>query len=183
MDVQEWIAETGIRIESIGVPENPHMRAAMPGAAHWAVILTVEGRKPLALYYSKGSGHRRWRKDARLRASGLGIGGLHRLFGDYTPKPGDAVPFGLKGRTVAQANALADLTEPSPPELLEVLECLALDASVLDCATFRDWCDEYGSEGNPADLLDSYNGTRENAGNLRTLVGWEAFDRLRDIEW
>ena len=59
-----------------------------------------------------------------------------------------------------------------PPTLSEVVECLDLDASIVDaCPTFRDYCAEYGAEEDSRKALRTYKATMRQAKRWRWLTG------------
>jgi len=58
-----------------------------------------------------------------------------------------------------------------PPELIDVLYCLVLDASVLDFACFEDWADEYGYDTDSRKAERIYKDCLETGLKLRQILG------------
>jgi len=186
--VAEWAARLGLTLSY--EPTGPRKWAGKEDedghtnwrhAAHWRVrIERPSGNRTNWISYTKGAAHRRWKGFINLRTSGL--------FPGHHVRPGGELPsmFARRGLTVAQDEALQSCTEPTPPEVVEVLECLRLDAAgVMFGQTFREWCEEYGygdTEASPADVHESYEATKENVAQLRQLVGHEELVELVEAE-
>lgn len=65
------------------------------------------------------------------------------------------------------------------PTLAEVLDCLASDASGVDNArSFEDWSSEYGYDTDSRKAEHTYNTVKEQAQQLRGLLGRSAYEQL-----
>ena len=66
-----------------------------------------------------------------------------------------------------------------PPTLAEVLDCLASDASGVDNAqSFEAWASEYGYDTDSRKAEKTYNICRQQAQELKALLGKDAYDQL-----
>jgi len=111
--------------------------------------------------YGMGPGHKRWK---------IGSG-----------KHGNVSSFQKEYRKLYDRKRM----EPTPPKLSDVLYSVAHDShGVIHGETFAEWCEEYGyGEGsNPAELHRTYEGCRDNAASLRTLVGHRELEALTECE-
>lgn len=68
-------------------------------------------------------------------------------------------------------------TEPEPPTLAEVLDCMASDALCLGM-TFEEWADEFGYDADSRKAEQTFNRCVEQSKSLRLLLGRSAFDEL-----
>ena len=69
------------------------------------------------------------------------------------------------------------------PKVEDIISSLVMDAGCVDyCDTFRDWCEEWGwgSDGNPADLLETYEKCRETLSFVQKCFGAD-YEAVR--EW
>jgi hypothetical protein len=65
------------------------------------------------------------------------------------------------------------------PTLEDVLDCLALDASGVENAKdFEDWCGEYGYDIDSRKAEKIYNVCKQQAEQLKTLLGTDAYEQL-----
>lgn len=65
------------------------------------------------------------------------------------------------------------------PTLVDVLECLSLDASsVLNSPRFEDWCADYGYDTDSRKAEEIYRACQGQTGQLRQVVGGEALEEL-----
>lgn len=66
-----------------------------------------------------------------------------------------------------------------PPTLADVLDCLASDASGVDNAqSFEEWASEYGYDTDSRKAEKTYNICRQQAQELKALLGQDAYDQL-----
>lgn len=67
------------------------------------------------------------------------------------------------------------------PKLVDVLDCLASDASSYDNAqSFEDWADELGMDTDSRKALRTFKTVQRQSEKLRTLLGDEAYMLLTD---
>ena len=68
----------------------------------------------------------------------------------------------------------------NPPDVMEVLECLVSDCSVLDSSGggFLDWCNEYGYSDDSIKALRTYETIQNQAKRLEKLFGRELYETL-----
>ncbi len=72
-------------------------------------------------------------------------------------------------------------TEPTPPDLASVLDCLASDSSSFDNARdFDDWASEYGLDTDSRKAERTYRVTGDQSKRLRHFLGEELY---RDLLW
>lgn len=113
-------------------------------------IVTVKG--PAGSFdtdYTQGSAHR----EVRGRATSIGI--------STCPwKPVPRFPATLDGELMAQNS------RPTHPKAINVLYCLALDASAA-ADTFEDFCDNFGYDTDSRSALEMYLACQEIGGKLR----------------
>jgi hypothetical protein len=66
------------------------------------------------------------------------------------------------------------------PNVEDVLECIALDASGMISNDFQywEWCREYGYDGNEEDLRKMFSVTKRQTESLTRLLGGEVLDEL-----
>jgi hypothetical protein len=69
-----------------------------------------------------------------------------------------------------------------PPELPEVLDCLASDAAGVDGVTFEQWCDEYGYSTDSRSAERTYRICKRQAERLQSLLGHRYEDLLFNTE-
>jgi hypothetical protein len=161
ISIAEFIKNRGLSMTFTPAPENPHMaddaneRVKMN---HWACMLEASGQQ-MVVYFSKGDGLRVWKATSRT------IGG--RVKGTRAAMP-------LK-RTVAWEQD----TMPEPPSLIEVLDCLAMDANGIENASsFEDWCGEYGYDTDSRKAEKTYRICARQVEKLRAMLGREAYEEL-----
>ena len=145
--------------------------------SHWLCVL---GREPnlkitrpgMTINYSMGCGHRRWTRRVN--------------FGDGRKwNKGDRCLWTHHGNlTVAEAECLSRNTEPIPPTVADVLDCLAMDASSYDNSRdFEDWASDFGMDTDSRKAERIYRVSGEQAKQLRHLLGDEAYrDLIEDVE-
>lgn len=66
-----------------------------------------------------------------------------------------------------------------PPELDEVLECLASDAAGIEnSGSFEGWCGEYGYDTDSRRAARTYNNTERQADRLKQFLGEDYYQQL-----
>lgn len=162
LTIDRFIERHGITLTWQSVPENPHWTGKDVGAAHYFCTLATGGRK-MTLYYSKGSGLRVWRKTPKVWGNG-----------DRPKdcKPRERAPLRLWRMSMYNKEAFENWTDPEPPTVAEVLDCLASDASSVDGAgSFEDWASDLGFDSDSRKAEDTYRATAKQANELRRLLG------------
>ncbi len=73
----------------------------------------------------------------------------------------------------------------STPKLVDVMECLAMDASGVENTTYRQWCDDLGMAPDSIKNLNTYNAIVKNNDTLKQLLGdvWYEFLQCESEEW
>lgn len=182
----EFIAKHGINLTYATAAENPQMSDMGKGASHWTVTLK-RGGESLTTPYSMGAGHRRWKllsganHSVNHAARTLGAGDVKRM--QY--KPGGKVPYGFPShnRTIWEVGMLNLLSEPTPPDVESVLDCLKSDASSYDGArNFEEWAREMGGDTDSRKLERAYRACGETAHGLRILLGADGYAQLMKCE-
>lgn len=173
----EFISANNLTLTSTLVASNPHLTADdewAKTASHWLCHLT-KGNHTIPIHYSQGSAHRRWSQQK-----------LKHYWGTYTraeilklsPVLGSR---GLGG--APESIALRELrnlcSEPIPPTLPTVLDCLASDASSYETSrSFDDWASDFGMSTDSIRALATYNTIAEQSKRLRNLLGLPAYNTL-----
>jgi hypothetical protein len=182
----EFIAKHGITFTYATAAENPHMSDMGKGASHWTVTLK-RGGESLSTPYSMGAGHKRWKllggADIHERIMVGRLSAEDRKVLDY--KPGQRLTYGLIGGryTVLQKEAISLLSEPTPPDVESVLDCLKSDASSYDGArNFEEWAAEMGGDSDSRKLERAYRACGDTAHQLRILLGADGYAELMECE-
>lgn len=172
---ETFIARYGLRMDVAPAPSNPNMDDMPEGSAHWAVTIHGPGGK-LDIPYSMGPGHRRWKRGATPKA--------YKEFASQKVG-GPAVKPYFGGCSLYAAEHFDRWTEPTPPDLPGVLECLSSDWAGVEGQTFEDWASDLGYDTDSRKAERVYRVTLETANIGRRVLGAEAFDVLTsgDIEW
>jgi hypothetical protein len=169
--IQDIITESGLSMTATSIPHRSRPMGDAEWdktASHWLCTITRTGHAPMSIEYSMGSAHRRWKKGAGWNATRYGL--VRSM-----AKPGERIGFGVK----LPPGAIDDLTEPIPPTLPEILDCLASDASGYDNArSFSEWAEELGWSDDSIKAKACYDLTGEQAKQLRHLLGSEVYDQL-----
>lgn len=153
-------------------------------AGHWWVTLRVEGRE-LSFPFSMGSAHRRFKATARhshlwpfLQSKGAKVPTGPRREGSRIPQ----LLLGVRWLKSADADELRRITEPIPPTLEELLECMQSDAGGFwDGPTFEEWAGEYGYDTDSRRALALYIRCQEHARHITRFLG-EHFEPFMEIE-
>lgn len=151
------------------------------GDAHWRVTIhngSNSGPRTLgqrlSTDYSMGSAHRRWKVGGFLPAAGAGS-----LYDGA--RKGEPVSYGTP-RTLHDEAYLRDYSEPTPPDLAEVLDSLRLDAECGGADSFEDFAAEYGYDEDSRKAEAIYRACQKIRSDLRRLLGSVAFTELLETE-
>jgi hypothetical protein len=148
--------------------------------------------------YMKGDAHR-WLPPLILPslhgvAGPKGIGGRFEFFNEFGkrirarsyngPFPsfhGDEKIRLWPRHTKLDHERLYELSKVIPPQLDEVLDCLAMDSQCRE-QTFEDWASDFGYDTDSIKAEKTWRACQENAAKLLHLLGQEGFDELMGIE-
>ncbi len=174
MTFKEFAEKHDVTLEYQTAPSNPSMPNESD-MAHWFVALK-RGEMTTSLHYSKGSGHRRWKK--LMPRNFRGRGQDRDRARDYGYKPGvrAQMPF---GKLTAHGKELwSQWTEPIEPDVAEVLECLHSDASLTDDYSLDEFAREMSITA-PSEAIRSYQQIQDQTSSLRGVLGstWDEFGR------
>lgn len=141
-------------------------------ASHFHVSLQ-RGARVFGFEYSKGSGHRAWKKLARFHDA---PGAVNRAqppshwLSKYPPheRNGNVRAWILRN------------SEAPPPTLAEIIECLDSDAGVLG-TTFEDWCADFGYDPDSRKAEASYRACDEQAKRMLAVLSREELATLAAI--
>ena len=173
----EWAEARGITMTATPASSNQY-RAPLdkgdPKAAHWTVTLSRDGRAPMTTSFTMGSAYRRW------TLTGVR---LARAAGWQDAKLGGTVPQRFGGFTAFQKEAIDHGSEPTPPEVGEVLYCLAADSQGIENSrSFEEWAGEYGYDTDSRSAEATYRTCQGLAANLAAFLGESAFAELLTLE-
>lgn len=164
LTIEKFIQRHGITLTYALAPSSPHWAGGDGAAAHWRYTLKV-GSREMSGYFTKGSGLRIWRQSSwssLQKPKGWSKGKRAQLVWNPTKYDRDAY--------------LA-WSEPEPPTVAEVLDCLASDASGAD-QSFEDWCSDLGYDTDSRSAERTYNAVRQEMYDLRKLLGTADFETL-----
>ncbi len=163
-NIREFIRDHGISMSAVPVPDNPHSEGDWHNEArhYHCTISHAESGRVMTTYYSVGPGVvEHWAKDH---------GG-----------PGREV-LRMAPRSVAAAEYLAHEGLRYLPDLSDVLDCLASDAS-MSRDDFEDWAGNCGYDTDSRAAERIYKVVRRQTHRLKSMLGAEAFSvLLNDIE-
>lgn len=162
------VAELGLTVEADFVPWSRSRNAGEKDPSlNWRVSVLREGRLVLATDFSAGCGHAPSYKDPSLGAS-------NSVDRHEAIKQECETGFAWRG----MGNFVK--TRPLKPDPLDVLSSLAMDASVLDCATFEEWAADLGFDPDSRKGEAIYRTCLELALKLRAGLGDAGLAKLRE---
>lgn len=168
-ELDAMIACLGLEYSAYFVPQSQSRNASEKNPSlNWRVTIEYAGRA-LTTDYMQGIGHL-----PNAGAAARAMGG--RNFAVYER---GAAEEGKYGRYSASGFMINAKLIPAPL-LRDVLYCLVLDASVIDCATFEEWASEYGYDTDSREAEKTYRSCLEIALQLRALIGTENLNKLRE---
>lgn len=167
--IAAFIAEQGLTMANKPVASNPHIDSVWE-ADHWECSLAKGGRS-MTIYYSQGMGHRRWNKE------GGTLSEHDRKRYEYVL--GGRVPYSLLStKTLWAYGIIKRCTEPTPPTIDNVLDCLASDAQSTEGRTFEEWAGDMGVDTDSRKAEKSYQHARSQSNLLRRILGPVAMAEL-----
>lgn len=175
----EWMNKHGIGYSVEFVPFSKS-RNAKPNpklsdlSINWRVTLTKGGRA-FTTDYMQGIGH--LPESVRVPWKGANI---NRLVLAHEP-----IVMAAIERNVIQIAGDFGLVRPgahlAPPAAADVLQCLALDANVLEAGDFETWADDYGYDKDSRAAEAIYNEARDQTLRMRAVIGAAALMELQAI--
>ena len=172
INIDEMIKESGLELTATRVPENPTMVSQndkwYEDATHFHCVITCKDTgRTLTTYFSVGIGIvEHWARDkapSHIRMV-MRRKGPHRFGNGYTLDVWEALQ---KARDVFK------------PALRDVLECLASDASSVECESrFEDWADSLGYDTDSRRAEKIYNLCQNVGNDLRYLLGNGQYQKL-----
>ena len=182
MTAQEFITANDIKLDYTS-SSNPLMGDDM---FHYNCTLSV-GNRSMSLPYSKGGGCLQLKQGALKRAPFSGVTAKNIETARKTPCHYDFKHKQFRpnhgGATRYEIDALRVVWEPAPPTVEEVIECLAMDASVLDSPSFDDWANELGYDTDSIKAKSIYDACIQQTLAFRGLIGNDRLEQLREIEF
>jgi hypothetical protein len=173
-----WAARHGVGYSAEFVPFS-RSRNAKPNATirdmqiNWRVTFTKDGRA-FSTDYQQSIGH----LPLSVRQPWKGADStLSRIVVAHEPIILAALETGN-----VQTESRFTRGKLDPPTPADVLECLALDAGVLDASTFEEWAGEYGYDADSREAERIYNECRNAAQRMLAVFGHKAMAELRAIE-
>ncbi len=121
------------------------------GSSHWSVRLVCNG-KSLCTKYSQGAAYR-----------------VYSRFNEGKCPTKRAVKHNWSGNISFHDHKILMSTLPTVPVLTDVLACLVMDSSSVDCSNFNDWCSDldYDTDSRKAEKM--YRECCETRANLRGM--------------
>lgn len=180
--IAQFIARVGLTMTAESAKSNPNADSDTwsKGASHWLCVIDRDGHK-MPVPFSQGAAHRRWKKHHDTWVVRNGHGATDKDFARLGYKPGGSI-LGVRPSLSVDKWILEEATEPSPPDLASVLDCLASDSSSYDNARdFEDWCADFGMDTDSRKAERTYRVCGEQAKALRHLLGKE-YDALMACE-
>lgn len=159
----DMIADLGLTIRAEFVPfSQSRNKGNKHHSLNWRVTLQCKGRDVLTCDYSAGSAHcpadkKRWPTPHDKR----------QAIADECESGREAPHKYRKSKKIE-------------PDARDVINSLLLDASALDCASFADWCSDYGYDADSLSARKIYDECIAHAVAFRAAVGAENFEKLRD---
>lgn len=169
--IQSFIESHGLTMLANQVDANPCMDDPSPGSMHWLCHLK-RGNAFFDCYFTHGAAYRRW-----IRKPSAWKGELYRHSVDLLKSPPVKGAF-ERSESMLLNQARRECTEPIPPELPDVLDCLASDASTLDEGSFDAWASSLGYDTDSRKAEATYRTILEQSNKLRVFLGAEAYNDL-----
>lgn len=176
MTPTEALAHLGLSISATFVPLSRSRHATTWQSINWTIVAKRNGRDIITTDYAQGSGHCPADKRAFTFANGKP---------DRHMREKAIAAECETGRHHRQASPgsqhVRDTRQPlSPPKAEDVLYSLVNEASVLDCASFEDWCADYGYNADSIKARATYDACIASALQLRAAVGDDGMRTLRE---
>lgn len=174
MTPTEALAHLGLTISATFVPLSRSRHATTWQSLNWRVTVQRNGRDIITTDYAQGAGHCPADKRAFTLASGKPDRHMREKAiaaecetGYRQAYPGDRLQL-MRRQPIP------------PPKAEDVLYSLVNEASVLDCASFEDWCADYGYNADSIKARATYDACIASALQLRAAVGDDGMRTLRE---
>lgn len=171
--VERIAKETGLELDSTFVPFSQSRNAQPSGgrvepwqSLNWKVTLKRNGREVLTTDYSQGVAYCPGNK-LKMRSDQANAIAREIETGRVTKIGMGGYPYETKKRIPG-------------PALADVLHSLTLDSDVIDYADFDEWAETYGYETDSRSAESIYRACLEHALKLRSAIGEETLNALRD---
>ncbi len=181
MTIDKFIEKAGLSIESLPSHSNPNGFGDDSEQHHWSCQLSREGHaQKLTTFFSQGDSYRIWKMPRVHVSCGTPFGKVGKVGKPYT----GWIPhsFGHGKATVADVEQYEQCSEPASPQLDDLLNCLAVDASGMD-ELFTDWAGNLGLDCDSIKALTTYQVCQRQSRALRIFLGHDLFHTLlNDVE-
>ena len=167
-------AELGLTMTAEFVPfSKSRNKKEKHRSLNWLVTLRRGSCDILTTDYMQGSAH-----CPAYKASVRALGERNSVMRDSALR--HECETGTQARMLENMGMPINGAKLPAPELRDVLHSLALDADVIDCATFEEWASNYGYETDSRSAEKIYRGCLEIALKLRAAIGDEGLSKLRE---
>jgi len=167
--MHEFIKQHNITMTCQAAPKNPHFQDS-DNMNHWLCTLQY-GNNRMSTYFSQGQGYMKvpanWEKLLHKET--------YSPHKKYVPAPQSL----LMSRKSMHSAFLRQYGKLAEPELADVLDCLASDASGFDNSrSFEEWAGEYGYDTDSRKAEKTYLTVKNQALELKSFLGREAYETL-----
>lgn len=174
--IRDFVKAHGLSMTVEPATSNPNMDDAWgKDASHWRCHIT-KGNHTITAPFSQGAAHRVFRKTwhGMSRETILGV----MKASTWGEIAGKRVPM-LWNPSKLIAEDIQQASEPAPPTIDSVLDCLAIDSSSFDDAKdFETWAADFGFDTDSRKAEKAYRTCGDQAKRLRHLLGDEAYAEL-----
>jgi len=153
-------------------------------ASHWAIkVSRKDSRYSIETVYSMGAAHRRWRSGGGVKLEARGRYSEQQLQ-QLGFVPGKRVEWQTGKQTAWLKEARRVLSEPTPPDLRDVLWSLCLDSMAYEnAASFEDYAIEYGYSTDSRKAERIYRECGETCKKLKAMIGLEVMQEVAAAEY
>lgn len=178
MTIAEFIEKAELSIESLPSHSNPNGFDDESEQHHWSCRLSREGNaQKFTTFFSQGDAHRVWKMPNVNVSCGHRGNQVGKRYTGWMPHS-----LGRGTATVADVEQYEQCSEPAPPKLDDLLDCLASDASGMD-ELFTDWAENLGYSCDSIKALTTYQVCQRQSRALRIFLGHDLFHTLlNDVE-
>jgi len=176
--MEDFIRDSGLRMEVLPVHENPYRHPADQATAyHYSCKLINAENRWFVVYFSKGPGLRLWQSPPdEFEASGKP---LHvPLVNVGTQYDGPLPPFEGENAEYDE-NIYTKCSVPAPPNIFEVLDCVANDCYTVEITgVFEGWCNLMRAHIDSIHAKKTFETCSQHRLKLLALLGEELYHRL-----
>lgn len=166
MTPTEALAHLGLSISATFVPLSQSRHATSWESLNWKVTTSRNGKPFITTDYAQGSAHCQAHKGVFIFNSGKPDAHAKRKAIAAECETGREHRQFFAGATMLKTGAPLP-----PPKAEDVLYSLMMDAGVLDCSDFADWCGVYGYNADSIKARATYDACLADALKLRAAVG------------